>query len=264
LQTKLTPSAIPFRELLARMRIVALGTGGFHPSEMRHSACFFLPTEGIVLDGGTSTFRIKSRLETEYLDILVSHAHLDHIVGLTYLIELRDACSTMRGFMSSKTAAAVRDHLFCEPIFPVKPPFSIVEIDGSNSHTLQSGCTMRCFPLIHPGGSFGYRLDWTDKSLAYVTDTTAALDASYLEHIQDVDLLIHECYFPDGQEELAKKTGHSCATPVAQVAQAVNAKQLLIVHVDPTSATADPINMDVICNIFPGAQLGTDLMELDF
>jgi hypothetical protein len=36
------------------------------------------------------------------------------------------------------------------------------------------------FPLEHPGGSIGYRLDWPERSMAYVTDTMATAEADYL------------------------------------------------------------------------------------
>ena len=55
--------------------------------------------------------------------------------------------------------------------------------------------------------------------MAYVTDTTARADAKYLDAIRGVDLLVHECYFPDSMAELAALTGHSVTTRVAQLAR---------------------------------------------
>src|SRR5690606_28802803 len=40
---------------------------------------------GIVLDAGTGLFRIPDYLQTPNLDIYLTHAHLDHVLGLTYL-----------------------------------------------------------------------------------------------------------------------------------------------------------------------------------
>ena len=69
------------------MRIVCLGTTGFHPNADRHTACYLIPEVGVVLDAGTGLFRLADHLETEHVDVFLSHAHLDHVVGLTYLIE---------------------------------------------------------------------------------------------------------------------------------------------------------------------------------
>jgi hypothetical protein len=40
------------------MKLHCLGTAGYHPSDNRHTACFFLPDQGIALDAGSSVFRL--------------------------------------------------------------------------------------------------------------------------------------------------------------------------------------------------------------
>ena len=129
---------------------------------------------------------------------------------------------------------------------------------------LPRGGRLTHFPLEHPGGVLGYRLDWPGHSMAYVTDTTAAVDADYVEKIRGVDLLIHECYFPDAMAAWAKKTGHSSTTPVARVARQADVGRLVLVHLDPGAAEDDSIGLDVARAIFPATELGHDLMELEF
>jgi ribonuclease Z len=79
-----------------------------------------------------------------------------------------------------------------------------------------------------------------------------------------VDLLVHECNFRDGDERMAALTGHSCATPVAQVARAAGVRRLVLVHFDPLDVSADPIGLVSVRAIFPRAELGFDGMELEF
>ena len=62
------------------MKLHVLGTAGYHPNEQRHTACLMLPSEGIILDAGTSFFRTANLIETDSLHVFLSHAHLDHIV----------------------------------------------------------------------------------------------------------------------------------------------------------------------------------------
>ena len=69
------------------MRLHCLGTVGYHPNDARHTSCYCLPESGIVLDGGTGAFRLANLIETETLDVLLSHAHLDHTFGLTFLLD---------------------------------------------------------------------------------------------------------------------------------------------------------------------------------
>ena len=117
-------------------------------------------------------------------------------------------------------------------------------------------------PLKHPGGSVGYRIDWPDRSLAYITDTVT--DGSYTEFLQGVDVLIHECYFPDDMADWAEKTGHSHTTPVAELAREVNAKRLLLVHIDPLRPDDDPIGIETARAIFPNTEVAEDQLIIEF
>src|SRR5882757_6881097 len=107
------------------MKLVLLGTGGYFPTPQRQTACLMLPEVGVVLDAGSGMCRIGQHLQADRLDIFLSHAHLDHISGLTYLVNLVPADvlkrTTVHG--DAKKLAAVREHLFAEPIFPIVPPF---------------------------------------------------------------------------------------------------------------------------------------------
>jgi ribonuclease Z len=246
------------------MKLILLGTSGYHPSERRHTACLMLPQDGIVLDAGTGFFRVRRHLQTRALDILLTHAHLDHVAGLTYLLSTAFEKSleriTVHG--AADKLAAIREHLLAEAIFPAPLPCEWAPLtDGAVSI---GGARVIHFPLVHPGGSVGYRLDWPGRSLAYVTDTTASPTADYVRQIRGVDLLVHECNFRDGQEEWAAKTGHSSTTPVAQLAAAAEVKRLVLVHFDSLDETDDPIGLEIARRIFPQTALGADGMEIDF
>jgi ribonuclease Z len=247
------------------MKLVLLGTAGYHPTERRHTACLMLPEVGVLLDAGTGLFRINKLLQTPTLDIFLTHAHLDHVVGLTYLLDVMSTNKLNRVTVHAlpEKLAAIDQHLFNEHVFPVKPKCEMRPL--VQNVPLTGGGVLRHFPLVHPGGSLGFRLDWQGHSLAYVTDTaTEGAKAAYLEHIRGVDLLLHECYYPDGMEEMAKRTGHCCATPVAQVARAAGAKRLLLIHTKPVDDSDDSIGLETIRAIFPQAELAQDGLTVDF
>jgi len=246
------------------MKLLVLGTSGYHPNQRRHTACLMLPEAGIVLDAGSGFFRVRKHLQTPTLDILLTHAHLDHVAGLTFLLSTAHDKSLERITVHGDAAklAAVRDHLLSELIFPAPLPCQWQPLP-SEPFSL-GGARVTHFPLIHPGGAVGYRLDWPDRSLAYVTDTTASPDADYVRHIRGVDLLVHECNFHDGQEEWALKTGHSSTTPVAQVAARAGAKRLVLVHFNALDESDDPIGLATARRIFAAIDLGYDGMAVDF
>jgi ribonuclease Z len=263
--------------VISSMRIEFLGTGGYHPNERRHTACVLLPEEGIVFDAGTSAFRVSPRKRTEELDIFLSHAHIDHIIGLTFfLVPVMAEGLHIRVHAVRTVLEAVRTHLFSEALFPVDPPFSMQELPPSGLWTPASPpagahhLTVRWTPLnAHPGGSVAYRVDRQgeagsgsgDVSVAYVTDTV--VDGSYTEFIRGVDLLIHECYFPDDRAEFAEKTGHSFASSVATLAREAEVGRLVTVHADPQNGSDDPIGLESMRRIFPSTELAEDGMVVE-
>lgn len=246
------------------MKLLLLGTAGYHPNERRQTTCLMLPQAGVVLDAGTGFFRVRQHLATPTLDILLSHAHLDHVAGLTFLLDVLFEkvmrCATVHG--DGAKLAAIERHLYSPELFPVAPSYVARPVDSELM--LECGARVTHFPLVHPGGSLGYRLDWPDRSLAFVTDTTAAGDNSpYLEQVRGVDLLVHECNFRDGQDEFAQKTGHSCLSPVLRLAAAAKVKRLVLIHFNPLDDSDDPVGLAGAREIFPSTLLGTDGMEVE-
>lgn len=253
------------------MRLLFLGTAGYHPNERRQTTCLMLPEAGIVLDAGTGLFRIRNHLQTRMLDIFLSHAHLDHTFGLTVLLDALFEKDMERVTVHGEAVklAAIERHLFAQEIFPVAPPYVAQPLQQSLQ--LACGATVTHFPLAHPGGSIGYRFDWPAtggqpaRSLAFVTDTTCAGEHSpYLAHVRGVDLLVHECNFRDGQEAWAAKTGHSSTTPVARLAAAAGVKRLVLMHFNALDESDDPVGLAAARAIFPATDAATDNLAIDF
>lgn len=244
-------------------KIIFLGTAGYHPSETRHTACVFLPEHGIVLDGGTGFFRLIDRIETDSLDILISHAHLDHCVGLIDMLDIlykhpRLKRITVHGM--NKHIGAIKKNLYNEQMFPV-PPFYEFNVTKDNFEI--EGIKIKTMPLDHKGDAQGYRLNFSDgKTLAYITDT--AVNEKYSPLLQNVDLLIHECNFPDAQKEQAVITKHSTTSQVAVLAQKTNVKKLVLFHFNPLDTSDDPTHQEEAKVKFPGVIIAQDLMEIEF
>jgi ribonuclease BN (tRNA processing enzyme) len=246
------------------MNVVLLGSGGYIPTRERQTSCVMLPEMGIVLDAGTGMSRLGNYLRTERLDIFLSHAHLDHVAGLTYLINVVPADVVGNTTVHGEAAKleAIREHLFSELIFPVAPTFRFEPLDGI--YPLPSGGSLSYFSLKHPGGSIGYRLDWPGHSMAYVTDTVADPTANYVDQIRGVDLLIHEAYFADDAGDLPSITGHSSLNAVVEVAAAAGVDRLVLVHLDPMSPSDVPFDLRHAQRVFEKTELGSDGLELEF
>jgi ribonuclease BN (tRNA processing enzyme) len=247
------------------MNVEFLGTAGYHPNEARHTSCIYVPdahpTCGFVLDAGTGFFRLVGRPLPARLHIFLTHAHLDHVAGLTFLLDvlLNKECKvTIYG--APKTVDTITNNLFDSPLFPL--PFDQEVRPVSDNDDFQvCDVRVRTFPLTHPGGSLAYRFDWPDRSLAYVTDTSG--DARYVEFIRGVDLLIHERNFSDNLHEVADASGHCTSEAVAHVAREAQAQRLALTHFNPLTL-GDPAIEDSLLSDFPQATYAHDGLTLEF
>jgi ribonuclease Z len=245
------------------MKLILLGTSGYHPSDRRHTPCMVIPSCGVVLDAGTGMYRLGNYLQTDELDIFLTHAHLDHVVGLTYLFSVMAKHPLVRATVHGmpEKLYAIEKHLFYHDL-SARPTFNMRSLEGV-SMLAHSG-RLEYFPLDHPGGAIGFRLDWSGHGMAYITDTTADPGAEYVEKIRGVDLLVHECFYSDDQADLASKYGHSCLTPVARVARAADVGRLILTHINPLAPADCPVDLAAAQEIFPRTEIGADLMEVEF
>ncbi len=227
------------------MKLHCLGTAGYHPSATRHTSCYFIPEASLVLDAGSGLFRLEQLLDQEEISILLSHAHLDHVFGLTFFLDFVAVTPLRKIHVYGERVKieAIQQHLFHELLFPVLPPIEWHAIEELGPVFPLNGASCRWFPLEHPGGSVGYRIDWPSLSLAYITDTTASTQSAYWGEIQGVDWLIHECNFSDDWIDLAIKTGHSWTTAVLESAAKAGIPRLILTHINPLAGELDPLGL---------------------
>jgi ribonuclease Z len=186
------------------------------------------------------------------------------VFGLSFMFDILSAAPLKRVTVHAEPdkVQALRQHLFSPLLFPVDPPFDLLPL--APEIKLADGGVLTHFPLRHPGGSVGFRIDWPDRSLAYVTDTVAAPGVEYIQAIQGVDLLIHECHFADDQADQAELTGHSCLTPVAQVAAEAGVGRMILVHINPLLARDSDLPLRKVKKIFSELTIGKDGTEVEF
>jgi len=267
------------------MRLHCLGTVGYHPNGSRHTSCYALPDSGIVLDAGSGIFRLGPLIRTEGLDIVLSHAHLDHVLGLTVLLSVlhRHPVRRLSIWGEAEKLEAVQRHLFSDLLFPVRLRAEWKALDGRDSVRLGCGAELTWRRQTHPGGSLAYRLAWppgvfggsrrgtadgglsAGKTLVYATDTAGDHDASTLAWMSGSDLLMHECSFGEGGEAWAERTGHTWTGRLAEIAAATQPRALLITHLGPEHEAEPPPGVGAIRGRTSGrVVVATDGLAIDF
>jgi ribonuclease BN (tRNA processing enzyme) len=224
--------------------LIPLGTGGFIPRG-RHTMCFLvLSRQGaVVLDAGSGLARlldpeIAARLAgVERLEILLTHYHLDHVIGLSYLpaiwpkkpVRIHAPGPPLVDWDGRQAL----DRLISPPLFPVRldelPGPVEVAPYGKGGFSLL-GCAVQVRRQRHPGGSVAVRFG---DSFAYATDT--APDPETARFAYGVDLLMHEVWVSDCEASQSDpaQSGHSAASAVAAIAKAAGARRLVPIHHHP-------------------------------
>lgn len=244
------------------LNLHCLGSAGYHPNDDRHTSCYCVPEAGLVLDAGSGIYRLGDLIETDQLDLVLSHAHLDHIVGLTFLLDVlhyaekrrERTVDRLRIFGEQAKLDAIQTHLFSELIFPVELSAEWIAIDDSPSFKA-AGADVSWRRQPHPGGSVAYRFDWGDRVLVYATDTSGFTQADDLDWMKHADVLMHECYFRDEHQDWALKTGHSWTSRVASIARTVDPAKLIITHLNPLDRGDDPVGKEALAASFAGELL---------
>ena len=102
--------------------------------------------------------------------------------------------------------------------------------------------TLRTAPLNHPQNATGYRVEYGDKSICYITDTEQredGPDANILSLIEGADIVIYDSMFTDDEYPDFKGWGHSTWEEGARLCEAANVDTFVLFHHMPERSDAD-------------------------
>jgi len=232
------------------MKIIPLGVNGFVPTFGRHTTSFLVLSgrDAILLDAGTGIARLFdreiSRLIEPYeqLHVILSHYHLDHVVGLSYMAGI---CAARSICIHAPGPPLVEADPFDALHALLRPPFFSLPLDQfpmrvdvepiTGTHFAVGNSLISVRPQIHPGGSIGIRIE----DLVFMTDT--AVDASAASFISGVKLLLHEIWLrdEDAAQHSNELSGHSFLSGVVNLALKAEAAQMMPIHLHPGRSAED-------------------------
>jgi ribonuclease BN (tRNA processing enzyme) len=245
------------------MRIVLLGTGGMAPSGSRETACTLVRDgrSALLLDCGTGARRLlgdRSLLDgIEEIDVVLTHFHLDHVCGLTYLPSLGVGAriwapgAWLYGTDSSVLLRPLRE----PPISPTDTTvrFAVRELREGSQEI--AGFTVRASAQPrHWGPSAGLRVD---DALALVTDTPYERSSAVLS--RGVRHLLHEAWSSSAEPLYPDRD--ATASDAARVAAEAGAGELTLIHLNPLVEDHSPLIADAV-PIFERTRLGEDEVVL--
>jgi ribonuclease BN (tRNA processing enzyme) len=197
--------------------------------------------------------------------IFLTHYHWDHIQGLTMFdaiwAEDREVVIHGPGAVERSLTSVI-----APPWFPV----SLDEARAVRYETVSraveiAGMLIVPFAAEHPQGALGYRVDGPSASLAIVTDHEAGTgrDASIVESIRGVDVLVHDAQYRPDEVEMRRGWGHSTWVDAVAAAESAGVRRLLLTSLDPRSTDADVDRiLDAVRERFPHSDVAYPGVEV--
>jgi phosphoribosyl 1,2-cyclic phosphodiesterase len=209
----------------------------------------------VIIDAGTG-IRHLGRLfprgsEPSQVDLFFTHFHWDHIQGLPYFSPLFQPASLIR-FHSGVSAHETRAHLerqMSYPYFPVEFAAAKAQrefLQMATAPVSVGSLSVSAFPLNHPQGAWGYRIEGGGAAVVVATDMEhghPTLDKVLLEYAAHADLLIYDAHYTEAEYATHRGWGHSHPRQGTAFAAAAHAKQLSLFHHHPDH---DDLTMDQI------------------
>jgi ribonuclease BN (tRNA processing enzyme) len=197
------------------MNVKVLGSSGGEMPGYNSSA--FLIDGKVLLDAGTIGTSLQEYKQWEIRDILITHAHLDHIKAIPFLadnIVIKHKRHSVTLFGTAVTLKTLRDHLLNDKLWPdftrisasIEPVIKMKTIVPGKSFRVH-GYSVTAYPMDHTVPAVGYIIrDGFGRTLLYTGDTGPTQEIWAASH--HIHVMIIEVSFPNSMEELAIKTGH--------------------------------------------------------
>ena len=203
----------------------------------------------IICDMGTGLYPLGEQPHLQDFDILLSHTHIDHILGFPFFSPAYKEGNKLRlwaGHLAPEmTLRDTMARLMSPPLFPLTLDFLSADIQyndfqaGENVPSqplIDAGVTIRTLPLHHPDRATAYRIEYQGKSVCYVTDVehrNDELDSALIDFIRDSNVFIYDSTFDDANFAKFEGWGHSTWQHGARLADAANVETYTPFHHDP-------------------------------
>ena len=202
--------------------------------------------ERLIFDAGSGIWRLGNALvessgpQGGSARLFLSHFHWDHILGIPFFAPLyqpRWKLVIHAAYPGPETEARLAVPLMA-PYFDAESAIcaqrEYLKIDSDAIRA--GGLTIRSFPLNHPGGCVGYRVESPSASIVYATDHEhgdSAADTTLREHAREADLLICDAQYTPEEYPRHKGWGHSTWLEATRAARDAGVKRLILFHHDP-------------------------------
>lgn len=183
----------------------------------QHLSCFVVD-DAIAIDAGSLSFASSKEQKENIRDVILTHAHIDHIAGLPLFIDdlFSDLETPVRVHAAEEVIEVLRDHIFNWKVYP-----DFAELENDHGPVLEyrafepgrefdvGEICVKAIPVNHKVPAYGFVVSRAGVTIALTGDTAEMVDFwAEINNIRDLAALFVECAFPNNLKCLAEVSHH--------------------------------------------------------
>jgi phosphoribosyl 1,2-cyclic phosphodiesterase len=206
--------------------------------------------QSVIIDGGSGIKSIGDSAESGEYHILISHFHLDHILGLPFFLPHYKKGCRINYYSAHPDAENVIRSLFQKPMFPVSFGSLQAEIKFHSLKVYEknpvNGFNVTPYETDHPDLCFGFKIEKNGKVYSHsvdneITRTTKAELGKDAGLYEGVNLLYIDSQYDEDSFSNKEGWGHGTSYRGFEICSHFGIQQVVFTHHDPYFSIEDSL-----------------------
>ena len=213
-------------------------------SSRQHLTCFVI-NGNVAVDAGSLAMAVTAEERTQIRDIVLTHAHLDHIAGLPLFIDdqFSELTKAVRVHATPDVIEVLERDVFNWSVYPRFSELTNEFGKVMEYHPFEQGSEFRVGELLFEAVGVNHKVPCSgfiisdDSASIAITGDTANMD-SFWENVnaRRLDALLIECAFPNELAELAEMSCHLTPFGLAEELEKLKDRscETLVINIKPS------------------------------